>query len=145
VIELRTEIEIAASPQRVWAVLTDFAHYKDWNPVLVKASGKAIVGTKVPMVIKPPKGIAAPLTMKILVAEPDFELCWRGAMPIPGVFAGEHWFRIERKSDTLVQLHHGERFSGLIPKLLGPLLIKQLKAPYEGLNRALKARAESGR
>ena len=30
--ELMVELEIAASPDRVWAVLTDFQAYDDWHP-----------------------------------------------------------------------------------------------------------------
>ena len=32
---LHTEIQIEAGPAEVWAVLTDFARYADWNPFLV--------------------------------------------------------------------------------------------------------------
>jgi uncharacterized protein YndB with AHSA1/START domain len=34
---LHTEIEIEASPDRVWKTLTDFAAYPDWNPFIVQA------------------------------------------------------------------------------------------------------------
>jgi uncharacterized protein YndB with AHSA1/START domain len=30
--ELRSEIEIDAPPERVWAVVTEFAAYPEWNP-----------------------------------------------------------------------------------------------------------------
>lgn len=39
VIEIRTEIEINATVDEVWRVLTDLEHYEDWNPFIVNASG----------------------------------------------------------------------------------------------------------
>ena len=32
--ELRAEIEIAAPPERVWRVLSDFDAYPDWDPFI---------------------------------------------------------------------------------------------------------------
>lgn len=34
--ELRAEAEVAAAPERVWALLTDFSRMPDWSPELVK-------------------------------------------------------------------------------------------------------------
>ena len=31
---LKTSIEIAASPEAVWEALVDFDRYNDWNPML---------------------------------------------------------------------------------------------------------------
>ena len=45
--ELRTEIEIQASPEKVWAILTDLSKYPEWNPFIHKAIGQAKVGEKV--------------------------------------------------------------------------------------------------
>ena len=36
---LHTEIQVEANPAEVWAVLTDFEHYPDWNPFLVEVTG----------------------------------------------------------------------------------------------------------
>lgn len=36
---ISTEIDIAAPPNAVWAVLTDFDRYNEWNPFIVKLSG----------------------------------------------------------------------------------------------------------
>lgn len=35
-----TQIVISASPEQVWAILTDAPGYKDWNPVLVPLEGE---------------------------------------------------------------------------------------------------------
>jgi Polyketide cyclase / dehydrase and lipid transport len=39
--QLESEVEVQASPERVWEVLTDFAAYPDWNPFIVQAGGRA--------------------------------------------------------------------------------------------------------
>ena len=36
---LHSEVLIDASPAEVWAILTDFSGYHEWNPFLVEASG----------------------------------------------------------------------------------------------------------
>lgn len=42
--ELCTEIEIQASPERVWQALTNLDKYPEWNPFIHHAVGKAKVG-----------------------------------------------------------------------------------------------------
>ena len=41
--EIVTEVEIAAPPDRVWAVLTDGAKYPEWNPFIVSMQGNMCV------------------------------------------------------------------------------------------------------
>lgn len=36
---ITTEIEIAAPPDAVWAVLVDYDRYSEWNPFISKLSG----------------------------------------------------------------------------------------------------------
>ncbi len=43
--ELRTEIQISAPIDRVWQVLTDFDHWKDWNPMVNLVGGSASVAS----------------------------------------------------------------------------------------------------
>jgi uncharacterized protein YndB with AHSA1/START domain len=41
---IRTEIEINASPEKVWQILSDFEKFSVWNPFVIKVSGKPKVG-----------------------------------------------------------------------------------------------------
>lgn len=36
---ISTEIEVAAPPAAIWAVITDYERYLEWNPFLAKISG----------------------------------------------------------------------------------------------------------
>ena len=44
--ELRTEMEIDASADAIWAVLTDPSRYAEWNPLVVEAAGEVREGEK---------------------------------------------------------------------------------------------------
>ena len=41
---LRTEVDIAATPDAVWRCLTNFADYPHWNPFITSVVGVAAVG-----------------------------------------------------------------------------------------------------
>ena len=42
--EISTTIEIAATPENVWAVLTDLASYAQWHPMYQAATGHLAAG-----------------------------------------------------------------------------------------------------
>ena len=52
--EIRTTADIHASPERVWAVLTDFAAYRDWNPFITSAAGSLQPGERLELRLEPP-------------------------------------------------------------------------------------------
>jgi len=139
--DLRAEITIAASAERVWQVLTDFAAYREWNPFMLEASGRAGKGERLTIRMQPVGGRAMTFTPTVLEAEPRHRLCWLGRLLLPGIFDGEHSFTIE-PADGGVRLVQEEQFRGV----LVPLLAKRLKngtgPAFEQMNIALKTRTE---
>lgn len=136
--ELVTECRINASPAQVWAVLAGGPDWGAWNPFIVKAEGELKAGSRLvnTMVMKGQK----PMTFKpkVLVAEPGVELRWLGRVLIPGLFDGEHYFKLYAEAGG-TRLVHGERFSGI---LIGLLNMDDAKASFEAFNAGLKKKAE---
>jgi len=141
--EISTEIEIHASAARVWSVLTNFEAHPDWNPFVRKISGTARVGEKLKVFIQPPGGNGMTFRPTVLVSKPEQELRWLGRFLIPGLFDGEHYFRIVSLGPERVRFIHGEQFSGILVRLAKSSLDTATRAGFEAMNQALKARAES--
>src|ERR1041384_7419396 len=68
--ELRTEIDIAAPPELVWAVLTSFDASPDWNPFMRSISGRCEAGSRLTVRIEPPGARAMTFKPTILTADP---------------------------------------------------------------------------
>ena len=141
---IRTEIEIEASAERVWQVLTDLAAFPDWNPFIQRAKGEVEVGEQLEVFIQPPDGRAMTFKPKVVKAEPNRELRWRGRLWMPGLFDGEHAFIIEPLGPGRVRFEQGEAFGGILVPLLAFMgLFIKTERGFQEMNRALKARAEA--
>ena len=140
--ELRTQIEIEATPERVWEILTDFDAYPEWNPFIQAIEGEAAPGSKLEVRIEPPGGRAMSFKPIVLEAAPRQELRWLGRVLVPGLFDGEHSLRIEPVDDSRVRFVQAERFTGVLVPLFGKSLAKTERG-FTAMNEALKRRAEA--
>lgn len=139
---IQAEVDIAAEPERVWQVLTDFATYEQWNPYIVSAVGTASEGE--------------PLTLGMTIADKTFEvrptiveaeeprrLRWIGHLGVRGLFDADHQHHLEviPGGTRYIQSEH---FSGALVPLLGKT-IAATSAAFAAMNQALKARVEHRR
>ena len=122
-------------------MLTDFAHFVEWNPFILRIEGMAEPGARLRVEIKPPGRSAMTFTPTVLAARPGKELRWRGRLLLPGIFDGEHAFELEERGGTC-SFRQSERFSGLLVPLLGGALAATERG-FDAMNAALKKRAES--
>ena len=139
--ELSASVEIDASRERVWEVLTDFGSYPEWNPFIRSIRGRPARGSKLEVRIEPPGGRGMTFKPTVLEAQPGQELRWLGRLLMPGLFDGEHSFRIEPVDDGRVRFVQAERFGGALVALFGKQLDKTRQG-FEAMNKALKRRAE---
>lgn len=141
--ELRTSIEINATPDDVWDVLTDFDSYPEWNPFITSLTGDATPGGRLSIRIEPPEGRAMTIKPTVLRSEPGREFRWLGRAGVSRIFDGQHIFELSPTPEGGTQLVHREEFRGL---LVSPLLAwvgKGTEAGFIAMNEALKARVEA--
>ncbi len=140
--QLETEIEINASADRVWKILTDFHAHPSWNPFIKELRGKPAVGEKLRVFITPPGGKGMIFKPTVTKADENRELRWLGKLFISGLFDGEHYFRIETIDENRVKFIQGENFSGLLVGLFAKSLDEGTVNGFRQMNEALKKRAE---
>jgi hypothetical protein len=138
--ELHTEIEIAAPPERVWEVLTDFGSYPEWNPFIRQISGQPAVGSHLEVRLELPEGRAITMNPSVLKAEPNQELAWLGRLVVPGIFDGEHHLQLQPRDGGTLFVQR-EAFRGVLVPFVGGVLEKTRRG-FVQMNAALKQRAE---
>ena len=140
---IKTAIDIAASPEMVWRVLTDFPEYPKWNPFIRSVQGKAQAGQRLKVLMRLPHGRSYRFSPRVVKAIPATELRWRGKMWIKGVFDGEHAFIIVPNGIKGVRFIQREHFSGLLVSLILPFIGEKTHKGFDLMNLALKKMAET--
>jgi hypothetical protein len=141
--EIVTQIDIAASPEQVWSILTAFSAYPQWNPFIRSLSGVAKPGEKLRVTIQPEEHRAMTFRPRVLTATNQHELRWLGRLGFPGLFDGEHYFQLAGLSNGSTRFIQGEQFSGVLVGLFLARMEAATKAGFNAMNRALKERAEA--
>ena len=141
--QLQTEVEINASPERVWAILTDFSSCPKWNPFIRFIRGVPEKGERLEVRIQPSGAKGMTFRPCVLVADAGLELRWLGRFLLPGIFDGEHSFTIQPISDGKVLFRQSELFSGVLVPLFRGSLDRDSQRGFEEMNLALKSLAET--
>ena len=138
---VHTEIGIGAPAATVWAVLIDTAKWAEWNP-FARLSGRVAVGERVSVTLTPPGN--SPITMRPAIVKLDTgrEFRWLGHLGVPGLFDGEHGFRVVPEDVGRCRFEHFESFRGLLVTPIMWMVGDATRQGFEAMNRALKALAE---
>jgi hypothetical protein len=139
---IHTEIGIGAPAPAVWGLLTDTAKWPQWNPFMM-LTGRLAVGERLAVEIRPPGKSAMRFRPTVTKMEPGREFRWLGHLGVPGIFDGEHGFRIAPEDAGRCRFEHFESFSGILATPILWTAQDAVRAGFEAMNRALKARAES--
>jgi hypothetical protein len=110
---------INASPEKVWAVLTDAASYPDWNKAVVSLQGRIALGEKVKLVsVVDPKRT---FTLKVAELDQPRKMVWSSGMPF-GLFKGVRTYELRPNGTDGTEFSMAEVFSGP----LAPMITKAI-------------------
>lgn len=140
--EIKTEITIEASPNRVWEVLTDFEKYPTWNPFIKSIHGPVKVGAKITARIEPPEAKGMTFKPTVLSFETHKEFKWMGHLLFPGLFDGEHRFELIDNGNGTTTFIQAEKFNGILVRFLVKMLDINTQNGFKAMNQKLKAEAE---
>jgi hypothetical protein len=140
---LETQVEIDASPEIVWDLLTDLDGYSAWNPFIVAAAGTVAVGERLANRMQPPGGKAIKFRPTVTVVETGRVFEWLGRLGFAGIFDGRHRFELSSTPSGGTRLSHTEDLSGILVRALRKSLDGATLEGFEAMNSALKSRAET--
>jgi|SRR5919109_4723996 hypothetical protein len=137
--EIFAAIDIAAPPERVWAVLADLASYPQWHPVFREASGLLAAGNRITLTTaRPDTDRTMTARVKVLTAEPAAELRWVSS--VLGLMTSERSFTLS-PADGGTRLVQAGSYRGLFTRFPAKTL-SRIQDGFEAINQAIKQRAE---
>ena len=136
--EIKTEILIHASCQKVWSELTNITDYPNWNPFITSIVGELKIGNKIKARLQPPGAQGMTFTPTILTLEPNKEFKWLGHLWVPGLFDGEHSFTLQEMENGTTLFIQSEKFNGILVPLLKKMIEGNTIQGFHLMNQKLK-------
>ncbi|GAB1511720.1 SRPBCC family protein [Actinophytocola sp. KF-1] len=137
-------VEIAAPATAVWAVLTDFAHYPQWNPYTIAVESTLEIGGPIDLTLPNPDGSAGTFVNRewVRVVDPPHHLRYDTAAEMPGIFAVRDQWITPVTADRCTY-HTTDTISGTYADKVMELTGDWVKAGFDAVAEALKARVEA--
>lgn len=136
--EIKAEIEISSTPDKVWEVLMDLPGWAEWNPIVNKIEGKLEVGEKLNIVMcgsngKDSKRYAANITVI------DENKCFRFIAVMMGkfMFSADRIIELEKTANGTLFIQR-EIYSGIMVSLFWAKLSTEALSMLKSMNEALK-------
>jgi hypothetical protein len=135
-----TEVIIEAPLEKVWAQITDFVHYEQWNDFITNVKGRLELGSNLDIEIHPLGKKNQKYKVKIVKLQHQKELSWYGVFGIRGLINGNHALKISGTgSPAQTKLIHQEVFTGLLlPYVWESFILPRIKPGFYDFNLGLK-------
>ena len=130
---------VAATPEAVWAILTDGSRYRDWNPEIVAIDGLLAPRARIAAHVRLGDGAVRAVSQRVTVFEAPTRMEWTGGLPL-GLFVGRRTYTVTPRTGGVefrLHLHMSGPLSSLILKSVG-----DRQPEIDSFCASLKSRAE---
>ncbi|MCI4651708.1 SRPBCC domain-containing protein [Phaeodactylibacter sp.] len=136
--EVRAEILIDETPDKVWKTLIQMERYGDWNDQLQFMGGTPAKGEIIKLKLSVEGATPYEFSPTINHWEEGKKFGWIARTGFPGVFDGEHLFELEERQGQTFLINR-ERYSGfLAPFIQHQPMMKNAPQGFEKMNQQLK-------
>lgn len=136
-------VEINASRERVWNILTDLKQYPQWNPFTYRVVTTLAIGDPVDLYVRFRKRGEVTQKEQVCIVQKPERLAW-------GMKMGARFILCAQRDQVLTALDDGhctyqtwDAFSGLLTPLVMALFRQDIEDGFNAMAAALKVRAEN--
>ncbi len=140
---IRSEIEIDASPEAVFDILTDLERYGEWNPFTPRIDSSLEIGAPVRMRVRLRDDERLMTQVETVTAnERPHKLCWGADIPLRFLIRADRCQTLERLDCDRTRYVCTDAFSGLLTPVVMRLFGPAVQRGFDDCALALKKRAE---
>ena len=137
--EIKGSVIINVPAEKVWATVTDFSSYPEWNPFVTRMEGELKEGGVFDIVVSLPERDEIKYRSTLVKMEKDKELLFKGKVRF--LLSEEHSKLIEQIEDSKCVFSQRITFKGLLTLFAGKV-IKDSQVGLNKMNEELKKRCE---
>jgi len=141
-VKLEHRIGVQAPAEVIWESLIDVESWPEWTVIYPKAGGVVRIGAQLDLTLALPQRQPRQVTATILDWAPNDHIHWTTRETF-GLKKSTRYLEIEVLADTGCIFSNGEIFDGMLGEDFAARNRHAIRAGFEQLGEALKARAEA--
>jgi len=141
---IENAVEIEGSAEETWKIFSDVSRYGEWNPYILALDGSLEIGSMLRVKITQanwPKPIV--VEPRVIRAEQNRVLHWRGRIGQGGVLDTDHVFEIHSLESGRIRFHQYEEFSGTLAEQMDEKTRSFTREAFRAMNEALALRVRA--
>jgi hypothetical protein len=135
-------IGISATPETIWAILSDIEAWPTWAPLYRKVSGMLRIGEHIAAEIVLPGEEPEAIDYKVLDWAPEIQIHLKMSF-LGGLITSTRYMEIEKLAGPGCIFGNGEVFRGPLSNFVPRRLKRAARQAFVEMSEALKAKAET--